>query len=174
MKKTVDINLGGTAFIIDEDAFLTLKNYLNDVASRLPETDPEIIGDVESRIAEIFQNHISIRSQVVDLNLVQKTISIMGRPEEFGEKKHIDEMKENIRSEHASRRLIRNMNDKMIGGVCSGIAAYFGIDTTIIRVITLLLIFFGGLSLWVYIILWIVIPKGYIGSGNTDKSGNSL
>ena len=167
MKKTLNINLGGSAFIIDEDAYLTLKSYLDDIASRLPEEDAEVINDIEARMAEILQNHLSIRSQVVDVEMVRKTVAVMGRPEEFGEKTYINEMKENMKSEQEPRRLYRNMADKWIGGVCSGAAAYFGIDASLVRVITFLLFFFGGLSLWVYIILWIVIPKAYF---NPDGS----
>ena len=169
MKKTIDINLGGSPFIIDEDAYKLLKNYLDDIASRLPDDDAEVINDVEARLAEILQNHISIRSQVVDSEMVKKTMSVMGRPEEFGEKTHINEMKENLRAEQAPRRLYRNMNDKWLGGVCSGLAAYFGLDTTLVRVIVLLLFLFGGVGFLAYIILWIVIPKAYL---NLDGSVN--
>ena len=167
MKKTLDINLGGSPFIIDEDAYGILKNYLDDIASRLPEEDAEVINDIEARLSEILQNHLSIRSQVVDSEMVKKAMAVMGRPEEFGEKKHLDEMKENRKTEPGPRRFYRNMADRWIGGVCSGAAAYFGIDTSLVRIITFLLIFFGGLSLWVYIILWIVIPKAWL---NPDGS----
>ena len=169
MKKTIDINLGGAPFTVDEDAYAMLKNYLDDVASRLPEGDPEVINDVEARISELLQNHLSIRSQVVDTELVKKVIAVMGRPEEFGEKKHIDEMKENMKTERAPRRLYRNLSDKWLGGVCSGLAAYFGIDTTVVRIIVLLLFLFGGVGFLAYIILWIVIPKAYL---NPDGSVN--
>lgn len=169
MKKTIDINLGGSPFIIDEDAYKLLKTYLDDIASRLPDNDAEVINDVESRLAEILQNHISIRSQVVDSEMVKKAMSVMGRPEEFGEKTHINEMKENLRAEQAPRRLYRNMNDKWLGGVCSGLAAYFGLDTTLVRVIVVLLFLFGGIGILPYIILWIVIPKAYL---NLDGSVN--
>ena len=169
MKKTIDINLGGSPFIINDDAYQLLKNYLDDIASRLPEDDAEVINDVESRLAEILQNHLSIRSQVIDAEMIKSAMNVMGRPEEFGEKTHINEMKENMKTEQGPRRLYRNMADKWLGGVCSGVAAYFGIDTSLVRIITFLLVFFGGLSLWVYIILWIVIPKAYL---NPDGSVN--
>lgn len=167
MKKTIDINLGGSAFVIDEDAYRMLKNYLDDIASRLPEDDAEVISDIEARLAEILQTRISIRSQVVDQNMIKDTMDIMGRPEEFGEKTHINEMKETMRAEQGPRKLYRNMADRWLGGVCSGVAAYFKIDTSLVRIITFLLIFFGGLSLWVYIILWIVLPKAYLNLDGT-------
>lgn len=157
MKKTLNINLGGVPFIIDEDACEVLKNYLDDIASRLAEPDREIIGDVEARMAEIFRNELSLRAQVVDLAMVNRAIAVMGRPEEFGEKKRIDEIRSACPPPRP-RKLYRNMDDKIIGGVCSGIADYLGVDATLIRIITVLLVFMGGLSLWIYIILWIVIP----------------
>ena len=173
MKKTIDINLGGSPFTVDEDAYELLKNYLDDIASRLPEDDAEVIRDVEARLAEILQNHLSIRAQVVDSEMIRNAMNVMGRPEEFGEKTHINEMKENMKTEQAPRRLYRNMADKWVGGVCSGAAAYFGIDTTVVRLLTFLLIFFGGLSLWVYIIMWIVLPKAYLNpDGSVDHFGN--
>jgi phage shock protein PspC (stress-responsive transcriptional regulator) len=162
MKKTIDINLGGSPFIVDEDAYAVLKNYLDDVASRLPDGDAEVMGDVEARIAELLQNHLSIRLQVVDAERVRSVISVMGRPEEFGEKKHIDRMKEDLRGDRGPRRLYRNMNDRWLGGVCSGLAAYLDLDTTLVRVIMLLLFLFGGVGLPAYIILWIVVPKAWL------------
>ena len=168
MKKTIDINLGGSPFTVDEDAYALLKNYLDDVASRLPDGDAEVINDVEARIAELLQNHLSIRSQVVDTERVKNVIAVMGRPEEFGEKKHIDEMKENLRTDKGPRRLYRNLNDRVLGGVCSGLAAYFNVDTTLIRVILIILLL-SGVGLLAYIILWIVTPKAYL---NPDGSVN--
>jgi phage shock protein PspC (stress-responsive transcriptional regulator) len=166
MKKTVDINLGGSALIIDDDAYLLLKNYLDDVASRLPEEDAEVINDIEARLAEILQNHLSVRSQVVDTAMVRSALTVMGRPEEFGEKKRIDEMKENMKTSQAPRRLYRNLNDRWLGGVCSGLAAYLGIDTTLIRVILIVLLI-GGVGLLAYLILWIVVPKAYLNPDGT-------
>jgi phage shock protein PspC (stress-responsive transcriptional regulator) len=168
MKKTIDINLGGSPFIVDEDAYAALKNYLDDVASRLPDGDAEVMNDVEARIAELLQNHLSIRSQVVDAGRVRGVISVMGRPEEFGEKKHIDAMKENLRGDRGPRRLYRNLNDRVLGGVCSGLAAYFDIDTVLVRIILIVLLI-SGVGLLAYIILWIVIPKAYL---NPDGSVN--
>jgi phage shock protein PspC (stress-responsive transcriptional regulator) len=173
MKKTININLGGSAFIIDEDAYGLLKNYLDDIASRLPEHDAEVINDVESRLSEIFQNNLSIRSQVIDSERVRRAMSVMGRPEEFGEKTHIDEMKETLRNEQqasAPRRLYRNLNDRWLGGVCSGVALYMGVDPTLMRVILILLLL-AGIGFFAYIILWIVLPKAYL---NPDGSVNHL
>lgn len=59
---------------------------------------------------------------------------------------------------NTGRRLYRSTDDRKIGGVCAGLANYFGIDPTVVRIVTLLLVLFGGMSLWVYILLWIFVP----------------
>lgn len=157
MKKTHNINLGGVPFIIDEDAYHSLDNYLDEIGIRLDGSDDnEVLDDIESRIADIFKEEItSPKSQVVSIALVRRAIAIIGNANEFGEPKHTfkDEC-ENPKP----LRLYRSRDEKIIGGVCGGIAEYFNADPTVIRIITFLLVFLGGLSLWVYIILWIVIP----------------
>ena len=82
---------------------------------------------------------------------MQETI---GRPEEFGELKQPKERPSHI----DPKRLVRTSGDKVIGGVCGGIAKFTHIDPTLLRIATLLLMIFGGLSLWIYIILWIFMP----------------
>ncbi len=105
---------------------------------------------------------------MVDTERVKNVIAVMGRPEEFGEKKHIDNMKENMRTERGPRRLYRNLNDRVLGGVCSGLAVYFNVDTTLMRVILIILLI-SGVGLLAYFILWIVTPKAYL---NPDGSVN--
>ncbi|MCD8185255.1 MAG: PspC domain-containing protein, partial [Rikenellaceae bacterium] len=129
MKKTIDINLGGTAFTIDEDAYQALKNYLDDIVSRLPDEDADVINDIEARLSELLQAHLSIRYQVVDLRMVKAAMGVMGKPDEFGEKKRREEIKESSRNTVLSKKLYRNANDRWLGGVCSGIAAYLDTDT---------------------------------------------
>ncbi len=162
MKKTFTISLGGFPFIIDEDAFYILKNYLDDIGSRLSPGDQEVIPDIEGRIAEILQNRLTLRSQVVSREMIEQAIAVMGRPEEFGEKRRIEEIREH--PGERTKRLYRNLDDKIFGGVCSGLAAYFGIDTTLVRVLALILFLFGSMGFWAYIVLWIVIPKAHLDS----------
>ena len=139
MKETISVNLASQAFTFDKDAYRRLKEYLDAIRRRLPAGDPEILNDVEARLAEIFRSRISSPMMVVTLQMVQGAMAQMGDPSEFG--------------------LYRSRTNRSIAGVCGGIAEFFGIDSTILRLITLFLILFGGLSLWVYIILWIVIPS---------------
>ena len=165
MKKTLNVNIGSVAFTIDEDAYYTLKGYYDDIRSRLYDTDKqEIMEDIESRTADIFRENLSFPSQVVSLDLVKRTIAIIGSAQTFGEKKydqkgaddnydHVEETPER------SRKLYRSRTNTVLGGVCGGLADYFDVDSTVIRLLFVLFFFFGGSGFLVYIIMWIVIPQ---------------
>ncbi len=167
MNKTVTINISGIIFHIEEDAYEKLSKYLNTIKGYFSNTDGgnEIMSDIEARIAEMLQGKTSAVKQVVLMGDVDAVIEAMGKPEEFADGASTDN--KNERSENTSyasgepvkKRLFRDPDHKAIGGVCSGIAAYFDIDMIWIRLLMFLLIFFGGLSLWVYIIMWIIIPE---------------
>ncbi len=154
MKETIDVNVGSVAFTMDVDAYEMLRNYLDDVHSRLAD---ETYDDVERRIAEIFRERITSPMMVVTLAIVQETMDRVGRPSDFGEP--IDGSAKQTFDEPKPRRLYRSRKNRSIGGVCGGLAEYLGIDDSLFRLITLLLMVFGGLSIWIYIILWLVIPE---------------
>lgn len=163
MKKTVNANIGGFSFVIDEDAFKVLRRYLNEIDVRLEGSESrEVLEDIEIRIADIFNENITSRVQVVNLDLVRRTIAIIGNAEEFGEPHrtmHSTAREEIYEQPETPKKLYRSRTQVVLGGVCGGIADYFDVDISIVRVVTFILIFFGGLSLWVYIVLWIVVPK---------------
>ena len=146
MKETVNVNIGSQAFTLDEDAYRVLRNYLEDIRSRLPEYDTETMGDIESRIAEIFREIVSSPMRVITLDTVRQTMNRGSAPQEE-------------QPEPEPRKLFRSRTDRSIAGICGGLAEFFHVDTTVLRLITLFLILFGGLSIWAYIILWIVIPE---------------
>lgn len=158
MKKTVNVNIGGIAFILDEDAYLSLKRYLAEIEIRLDGTDDkETMQDIETRIADIFNETLTSRNQVIDLSLVHRAIAIIGNAQEFGEPRRSLTPEEPTNTP-SYRKLYRSRDDQIIGGVCGGIAAYFEIDPTLIRILMALFIIFG-IGLIVYIVLWIIIPK---------------
>ena len=163
MKRTVTVNIAGMAFIVDEDAYSLLKSYLNDISRRLNDGEKEeTMQDIENRIAEIFRNRGAFGVKVVSVELVREMISIIGVPATFsGDAEDGKQMGTPPPPYHAvptERRFMRDPRHRVLGGVCSGAAAFFGMDTVIVRVITFLLVFLAGLSVWIYIILWIVIP----------------
>jgi len=164
MNKTVTINISGIIFHIEEDAYDKLSKYLGTIKGYFSKTDggSEIMGDIEARIAEMLQSKTSAVKQVVLMADVDSVIDTMGKPEEFGEGHQTEteqEVDNNESSEPIKKRLFRDPDNKAVGGVCAGISAYFDVDIVWIRLAMFLLIFFGGISLWVYIILWIVIPE---------------
>lgn len=156
MKETVNANIGSVAFTIDRDAYRVLKSYLEDIRKRLPVGDAETMDDIERGLAEIFSEKVTSNMQVITLDMARGAMARMGTPADFGEQ-HASEQAP--LEAQAPRKLYRSCSDRSIAGICGGLAEYFDIDVTLLRVITLLAIFFGGLSIWVYIILWIVIPE---------------
>ncbi len=165
MKKTLNVNIGGMAFTVDEDAYHALDRYLEDVRSRLEDNDPgEVTADIESRIAELFSERITHRSQVVNIDMARYAMEVIGRPDTFGERKTAPDGRSAFAGRETPppydepRKLYRSRRDRIIGGVCGGIARYFDVDVTLVRVLFAVL-FFTSVSLWIYIILWIVIPQ---------------
>ena len=120
MNKTVNINLGGEFFHIDEDAFIELKRYIDAVRGSLSHDDSiqEIISDIESRIAELFGELLPNAKSVVTMNQVMSVIEIMGQPEEFDMD---DRANANQHSRPTAKELYRDQDNKYIAGVASGL-----------------------------------------------------
>ena len=160
MKETLNVNIGGVAFTIDEDACRTLKSYLKKIEVRLPYDDKETLQDIERRVAELLCEKISSPQRVVTMAEVKEAMATLGEPDTFGTSHTAEsESEEQTSTSETHRRLYRSRTNRSLAGVCAAIAAYFGLDVTLVRLATLLLIIFGGLSIWVYIILWIIIPE---------------
>ncbi|MCC8145158.1 MAG: PspC domain-containing protein [Bacteroidales bacterium] len=164
MKKTLTINLNGRVFNIDEDAYQLLDNYLRNlrIYFRKEEGCEEIVADFEARIEELFSNRVRLGYNVIDIEEVEKVIAQMGQPNDFGEEEPVkeEEPKEEIPHESVKKKLFRNPNDKMIGGIFSGIAAYFDWNVLAVRLIAVILVF--ATSLWIipiYLIAWLIIPE---------------
>ena len=159
MKETVNVNIGSQAFTLDEDAYRVLRSYLDDIRSRLPEYDTETMGDIEVRIAEIFREIVSSPMRVITLDTGRTAMHRKGAPSDFGERRGNTARQEDEEAEPETRKLYRSRTDRSIAGICGGLADFFHVDATVMRLIMLFLIIFGGLSIWAYIILWIIIPE---------------
>lgn len=155
MNKTVTANIGGFVFHLDETAYEQFQKYLKGIRSSLTGTEgvDEIMQDIESRIAEMLRERISDPLQVVSLEDVHHIMQAMGQPEEFGN----GEVKETMPP--LSRKLFRDPDDKLLGGVCSGIGAYFNVDAVWIRLFFAFLLFGLGTGILFYILLWIILPE---------------
>ena len=168
MKKTVTINLAGRVYHIDEDAFELLQNYLDGIRDALKQTEgsQEIYEDIEARIAELLNDKLRGR-QVVIISDVREIIGVMGEPNDIsgsGEKK----------SHSHYRRMYRDPDNRMIGGVCSGMAAYWRIDPTIVRVIFVILAVFGTAGILIYLILWILLPEAHTVAQKLEMRGEPV
>ena len=158
MKVTVNVNIGGVPFVVDDDAYELLKNYLCRISSSITakEDKKEILSDIERRISELLLEEGVTYSRVVTISYVKKVLSVIGDADIFGEN---SDYNTNHYSIKPSKRLMRDSENITIGGVCSGVAAFIGVDPTVIKIILLLLLFFGGSGVVLYIIAWIIIPK---------------
>ena len=148
MNKTININLGGFFFHIDEVAYRKLKRYLESISKSLsddPQGKNEIIADIEARISELLSEKITDARQVVNEGDIDDIIKIMGQPEDYAQAEEtFNESSYSYKRNSASgKKLFRDPDDKFLGGVASGIAHYFNVDSIWIR-LGLLALFFGG------------------------------
>ncbi len=178
MNKTISINLGGFFFHIDEDAYQKLSRYFDAVKRSLsPDGRDEIMKDIESRIAELFQERLKNDKQVVGLSEIEEVISIMGQPEDY----KIDDEKSTYQSSssstnfyYPSKRLYRDKENGMLGGVMAGLGHYLGIDTLWLRIIMVILFFGFGTGLFVYIVLWILVPEAVTTTQKLEMKGEPI
>jgi len=170
MKKVININFQGRVIPIEEPAYESLKKYVDSLSNYFSneEGKDEIVNDIENRIAELFNEKMKAGASFITEEHVEAIISSMGRPEQFDELSMNDESSSTQsnqyqRAEHPRGNLFRNANDKLIGGVCSGIGSYFRVDTSIIRVLFVLLAFGSfGFMFFLYVILWAILPSKYV------------
>ena len=161
MKETVNVSIASQAFTLDKDAYDLLSGYLREIKSRLGGSEnKETYADIEARIAEIFREKLPSPMLVVTITTVREAMAQMGTPDDFGADSSTNTTDEKSNTHQRDfKSLRRSRTDRVLAGVCGGLAEHFGIDTAVLRLATILLILFGGLSLWVYVILWIIIPE---------------
>ena len=159
MEQSIKINIAGVIFQINEDAYEILRDYLQAITYRFRNIagGSEMVDDIEARIAEIFQSKPSWQTAVISKDEVEEMISTMGSPEDIAGDLESDP--EAVTSSRQQKRLSRDTDNAILGGVCSGISDYTGIDAVWIRIIFILftLLYLSGAV--VYIILWIALPR---------------
>ena len=161
MKKTLTVNLGGTVFHIDEDAYQLLDKYLSNlrIHFRQEEGSDEIMDDFEMRISELLNERVRLGYEVITINEVEEVIRRMGKPEEiFADEKHEEYQEQENNHEkgtaQAKKRLMRDPDNRILGGVAGGFAAYMDWDPTLVRIGLFLLMFFYGIMIPIYFLLW--------------------
>lgn len=171
MKKTLNIGLGRRGFCIDEDAYQLLNKYLADFRKALNGAygSDEVMDDLEMRIADIFTDEIGQSGSVVDIGLVRRVISQLGMPN--GPYRESGTYASGSGRIHAKKKLYRNPDDKMLFGVCGGVAAYLNIDSGIVRLIFVLLLLSGSAGGWIYLILLIIAPVATTPLQKCEMSG---
>lgn len=173
MKKTIQINIGGSVFFIDEDAFQTLANYLEAIKQYLAKNEDrdEIIKDIELRIAELLIEKRISETHAISMHHIEEIIEVMGQPEDY----RMDDDEEPVYTKKSSKKFFRDLDDRFIGGVSAGLAHYIGMDPVWMRLIWVLLVLAGfGSPILVYIILWIIVPGARTTSEKLQMKGEPV
>ncbi len=176
MNKTIIINISGTIFHIEEEAYEKLKVYMTEVKSYFAKSEDnfEIISDIENRIAELFLEIIKAEEkEVIVTKDVEKVIRTMGQPEQFENELSEEDVSVEEPKLIIKKRLYRNPDDKIAGGVCSGIAAYLNIDPIWVRLLLIISIFTFGTGILLYIILWMIMPEAITRTEKLAMRGES-
>lgn len=187
MNKTINISLNGLQFCLEENAYKALEKYLANLRNSMNHEDgvEEIIQDIESRIAELFYSYIDKNREVVNLEDVNKVIGTLGTPEQVSEFEEVESTYTHQKHTSYKKKLYRDPENKILGGVLAGISHYFGWNTSLVRILFVLIfvfpileiIFLGSLSLTAiisYIVLWIFLPKAITSSEKMEMHGTPV
>ena len=170
MQRIIQITLGGRVIPIEEQAYDALRDYISSLERQFAGESgkDEIIHDIENRIAELFAIKLEHGDSVIVVSDVQKVMETLGHANEINEEEEMNnsskrththyQHKFNDQFDPKIRRLYRNPNDKLIGGVCSGVANYFDIDPVLVRLVFAILFLTAGIGVIAYILAWIIIP----------------
>lgn len=178
MKKTLSIHLGRQLFIIEEDAYNRLQDYLRKLELSLEKEEgvSEIVEDIEMRFAELLLHFLGTNRQVVTISDIEQGISSLGEPEEITEESENTQPfneKDQAIPKDAPKRLFRDMDNGMISGLAAGLAAYLHIDPVIVRVFFVIFLFMG-FGVPVYLLLWFIIPNANTPSERLQMQGKPV
>lgn len=191
MDKVKNISLGGFSFTIEETAYNALNTYLVEVHKHLSTNadKDEILYDIEQRMAELLKEQMKGREVVISQD-IQYLISVLGRPEQYVDDEEITASTPQFSNSFKGRKLYRDIDDKKLGGVLSGISHYFKWDVTLLRIVFALLIFanisffafsvngkgisFTSTLIVLYFIFWGVVPKAVTTSEKLEMKGEEV
>ncbi len=198
MKKTTTINLGQSIFHIDEDAYEQLRQYLDSLRNHFKNEEgaDEILEDIEIRMSDLFKEHTRYGLEVVTIKEVDEVIGVMGHPEDFEkdglatepstenstsenttEAKQPEKSEEEILNtpyEKGPKRLFRDPDNQVLGGVSSGIGHYLNVDATIVRILFVVFAFLWGSSVFLYLLMWIVVPEAKTTAQKLQMNGDAV
>ncbi|MBR5104041.1 MAG: PspC domain-containing protein [Bacteroidales bacterium] len=192
MKKTENISLAGYSFTIEVDAYVELEKYLNDIRTvfAADENAEEIVSDIEERIAELLsekcRNGMVVKSDMIEA-IKEQIGDPMAMAEEEAEAGSEKKVEKDTKPQTIRKKIYRNVDERVFGGVCSGLGAYFGIDKVFVRIIFLLIFFLtfisnvdhGGnpwfmLTILAYIALWIAMPAARTVEQKCEMKGKPM
>ncbi len=161
MKKTVSAAIGSTNFIIDEDAYARLDAYLAAFRAKLHAgaDNAEVMSDLENRIAELAAAARGGEGRVIDIAMIDDIIGRIGMPDGSAYRSESASSSAGRESAQPVHKFFRDPDHRSVGGVCSGLAAYFNIDITLVRVAFIVLFLCASSGLWIYLVLWIIAPN---------------
>lgn len=169
MKKTLRVNISGSVLMMDEDAFQKLDSYLDTIKRHYGNNAEakEIVSDFENRIAELLLEKITASKQSVNYADVSEVISVLGYPDDYT----ADEQR---RGGKSYSRIYRDPDDRILGGVCSGLGHYFHVDPVLIRILLLVSVFVFGAGTLLYLILWLVVPVANTPAQKLEMRGEPI
>ena len=174
MNKVININFQGRILPIEEQAYEILKQYIASLQVYFANEEgrDEIINDIECRVAELCEDKLKKGEVCINEATINLIIESIGRPADFEAQDGFEQSTRNNNTQNAERnqqqqawefttqkRLYRDEQNKVLGGVCSGIANYFNIDPLVVRI---LWIFLVGVNILGYLILWIAVPSSSV------------
>jgi len=177
MKKSIKINLGGLVLHVDDDAYDLLRNYLDQLQARFSQVpgESEILNDIETRMAELFQEKLVPGKEVINLADAKEVIEVMGEPEEIGdagEEEAAPAMPPPYRGR--GRRMYRDPSNQRIAGVCSGLAAYFKMDPLFVRILFVVFTLAYGAGILIYFVLWVGVPEARTAAEKLEMYGEPV
>lgn len=176
MNKTVNINIGGLFFHIDEDAYQKLSRYFDAIKRSLSNSSgkEEIMKDIEMRVAELLTEQQKSDKHVINLKDVDQVVAVMGQPEDYRIDDDSQEPSSTNFTSSGRKKLYRDKDNGLIGGVCTGLGHYFGIDSIWIKIGFILLVWAGGSGILAYLILWAITPKAVTTSEKLEMTGEPV
>ena len=180
MNKTIIININSIVFHIEEDAYEVLRSYMIDIQKHFGQSEDsrEILQDIENRISEMFTEKIQAGSkEVLNMEDVKSVIDQMGRVSDFESEDQDDytsfRREANADGFKVGKKLMRDPDDRVFSGVCSGLGHFFGIEAKWVRLLFALFVIIGGSGVLVYVILWIVMPPAITRADKMEMRGEA-
>mgnify|MGYP003483386860 FL=1 len=177
MKKTVNVAIGGCSFIIDEDAYNVIENYLDRFKAAIgtESSSKDVMEELESRIADLLKGRLAGR-EVVSSDMAEAVIGQLGYPEGYNPQEensnpHDNSSSTGTNTEKPVRKLFRDPDDKKIAGVCSGLALFLGIDVVLVRILFLIALICGSAGFWIYLVIWVAAPEARTAAEKCELRG---